>query len=182
MRKIIFLIVILFSAFVGISHAGTFHIFIIDQKQTFNVDGTDYDAWVLSSGENTRYYMLPSDPRPEGRNVHNVIAKLASSGVNDMLYIFERSLAAAEVMTVLDEYAGGGNTYGNAWIDFIVKSFLRLGAHSAFPAGAAAKLTLLTRWKVDGEWVSGTLGDWIDAGEPMDSAHTNVGHRVFGVD
>ena len=159
----------------------TYHLFFITQKETFNVDGVDYDAWVLGTAP-VRYFMEAADPRPEGYTVHNVLLQ-ASSGANDMIYITTRSASLAAEATLYPEYAGGSKTgVKDAWVDFTVKSMFQLGAHSAFPANAAAKLVLLCEWKVAGEWVYGTLADWQAAGFPMDSASCHSGTVFLGVD
>ena len=159
----------------------TYHLFFITEKQTFNIGGVDYDAWVLGTSP-VRYFMEASDPRPEGYDIHNVLLQ-ASSGVNDMIYITTRNPALAAEATLYPEYAGGSKTgVKDAWVDFTVRSVNQLGAHSSFPAMAAANLVLLCDWKEAGEWVHGTLADWEAAGFPLDSASCHSGTVFLGVD
>ena len=152
------------------------HYFFITEKQTFNVKGTDYDAWIIGS----RYYTEAGDPRPEGSESYNITALLASAGGEDMLYVYESSSLLASAIDQ-PEYAGGGTTYGNAWLDFTVRSYERVGKHWDFPAGSAAKTVLPCRWVNSGEVVSGTVKDWITAGKP-EMSNIGVGHRVFGAE
>ena len=159
-----------------------YHLFFISEKQTFNVDGTDYDAWVISAGGETYYFMEPGDLRPEGYTIRDINALLASQGVNDMLYYVTRNPIVAVTATLADEYAGGSNTTtAAAYVDFTCRSFLQVGVHSGFPAGAAAKIVLPVRWKTAGKWTDGSLADWITAGTPTDSAHINIGLQILGI-
>ena len=159
----------------------TYHLFFIAEKQLFNIDGVDYNAWVLGT-DPVRYFMEAGDPRPEGYTVNNVLLQ-ASAGVNDMIYITTRSGSLAAEATLYPEYAGGSKTgVKDAWIDFTVKSMYQLGAHAAFPAGAAANLVLLCEWKEAGEWVYGTLAEWQAAGFPLASPSCHSGTTFLGVD
>ena len=179
-KKLILIFLIVFML-AGLAHAKNYHLFFIAEKQEFVVESVTHHAWTLGS-DPVRYFALSSDPKPEGYTVYN-INLVASSGVNDMLYIVIRDGTQAAEATLYDEYAGGSTTTtAAAWLDFVVRSYEQKGAHSAFAAGAAAKETLLARWKVEGEWVSGKLKDWISAGYPMDSATINPGITVLGVD
>jgi hypothetical protein len=161
-----------------------YHLFFISQKQTFNVSGADYDAWVINSDGDDYYFMEASDPRPEGYPVRNIIKVLASSGQNDMLYYVTANKDVAIKASKSDEFAGGSDTStASAWLSFVALSFLQKGAHSSFPAGAAAKIVMPVLWRdeVTQEIVRGTLGDWVDAGSPTDSFHIDVGIEIFGV-
>ena len=160
-----------------------YHLFFISQKQTFNVDGTDYDAWVINADGDDYYFMSPGDPRPEGYTVRDIVMVLASSGVNDMLYYVTRNLNEALKASVSSEFAGGSDTTtGSAYLSFAVMSYEQAGAHSAFPKAAAAKLALPCKWKDGvGDWQSGSLGDWISAGSPTDGFHIDVAVRVLGL-
>ena len=180
MKKLILALSILVLFSTG-AMAKTYHLFFIDQKEVINVGGVDYNAWVLGT-DPVRYFMEAGDPRPEGYTVHDVLLQ-ASSGVNDMIYITTRNPTIAAETTLYPEYAGGSKTgVKDAWIDFTIKSMYQLGAHSAFAAGAAAKLVLLCEWKVADEWVYGTLAEWQTAGFPLDSASCHSGTTFLGVD
>jgi len=180
MKKLILAlsILVLFSTS---AMAKTYHLFFIDQKEVINVGGVDYNAWVLGT-DPVRYFMEAGDPRPEGYTVHDVLLQ-ASSGANDMFYITTRKEALFNEATLYSEYAGGSKTgVKDAWLDFTFRSVFRVGVHSDFAAAAAIKLVGLCEWKVDGEWVYGTLADWQTAGFPLDSASCHSGTVFLGVD
>ena len=159
-----------------------FHLFFISQSQTFNVGGTDYNAWVVTTGGKDYYFMCPGDPRPEGYTVRDVVGIIASSGANDMLYFVTRNKNVAAAASVADEFAGGSNTStASAWLSFALLSYEQKGAHSAFPKGAAAKLAIPAKWD-DGGMQSGTFGEWLAAGAPMDSFHVDVRLKILGVE
>ena len=163
--------------------AKVYHLFFISQKQTFNVGGTDYDAWVITSGGTDYYFMSPGDPRPEGYTVRDIVGVVASSGANDMLYFVTRSLPVALAATNSSEFAGGSDTStASAYLSFTVLSYEQKAAHSAFPSGAAARLAIPARWKVSDEWQSGNLADWASAGYPMDGFHVDIALKVLGVE
>jgi len=179
MRKsLLIILVVLGIAATGIpASAVTYHLFFIDQKETFNVGGTDYQAWHIGP-----YYLMEADDaRPEGYTVHNIIKLLYSQGANDMIYVVVNDRTIAQAALSFSEYAGGGTSYGGAWIDFVVRSYEQAGAHAAFPAGAAARAVLPVRWKSGEEWAAGSLSDWIAAGKPSEG-FVNVAIRIYGVE
>ncbi len=159
-----------------------FHIFFIVQKQSFNVGGTDYDAWVINVDATDYYFMHPSWPRPDGYTVRDIAAVLASSGAYDMIYYATFNLNEAEIALQADEFAGlGERTTAAAYQSFTIMSYEQKGAHAAFPAGIAAKKAIGARWKEGGvmqPWQK--VEDWIAAGYPMDSIHFDVGFRILG--
>jgi hypothetical protein len=111
--------------------------------------------------------------------VKDIIGILASSGANDMIYYVTNKTNEATIASTATEFAGGSNTStASAYLSFAVLSFLQKGAHSAFPAGAAAKLSLPCKWNGG----SGTLADWIAAGYPLDSFHIDINFKVLGTE
>ncbi len=182
MKKIAVLIIFFILCFSSAASAKFFHIFFISQKQTYNIGGTNYDAWPINSGGQTYYFMKPGDPRPEAPTVYNIVDVLASSGANDMLYFVTRKAATALLASEADEYAGGSDvSTAAAWLTFAVMSFMDQGAHSPFPAGAAAKIAIAARWKdAADEWQSGNINDWQAAGFPQNGFHVTPKIEILG--
>lgn len=158
------------------------HIFFIAQKQTFNVGGIDYQAWPITSNGSTYYFMEAGDPRPDSPQVYDIVAVLASSGVNDMIYFMTNKAGVALIATDADEYAGGSNvSTAAAWLTFAVMSYRQQGAHAAFPVGAASNLALTAKWKNgEGEWMAGNINEWAAAGYPTTGFHVTPQVVVFG--
>ena len=179
MKKILFLLVFVFC-FVCYAWAATthYHIFFICEKKIANIGGVDYDYYEVTSGGQTYYMMEYGWPHPSGYTVYRATL-LANSGSNYLLHFYTQDGTKANIAGSADQYAGGGSSrfrhvaLAAAHSTMEKMSNHQVGAHAAFPVGAVVRLITPCRWKVAGEWVSGTYGDWITAGTPADDFHCN---------
>lgn len=181
MKKfIIFIIATILLLFAGFAHAKVYHIFFIDQKQTFNVGGTDYDAWVITVDSTDYYFMEPGDPRPEGYTVRDIIGILASSGVNDMIYYVTNNTNQASIASQAAEYAGGSEvSTASAYLTFSILSVYDKAGHEPFPPRAALEKAINCQWQGSGGLK--TVEDWITAGYPITNFQCMPTIEVLGV-
>lgn len=179
MKKIALVTIILLALSTPVQ--ALFHLTFIVVKETFNIDGTDYDVWVIDSGGEEYYFMSYGDAAPEGYTIYRINRLMASSGGYDIIYYVTSIEADALIASVSVQYAGGSAEHDeNAWVDFTARSYEQTNAHSAFPAGTAARLVLPCRWQVEGVWtVWNTVGDWVTAGSP-DPSEIKIGVKISG--
>lgn len=167
----------------------SYHIFFIDQKESANIGGVDYDFWSVTIDGTDYYLMEPGDPRPEGYTVRNIVSVLASAGGYDLLYFITTNLSVALKATEAAEFAGAaragsGQSFriaqSSAYLTFAFLSFTDQAGHAPLAIGAAAKLVFPCQWlDVSDEWQSGTFGEWIAAGHPIKGFHCSIPLDVF---